>query len=142
MSSRIQRRRRGAWRTTPVAALCPALALLFAALVMCLGYVAHGTSDQVAAPMTTMSATTAPTTPSATHHVKAIAHPADCPAGDVCCDPVAHGVRAVFAAPTQPLPAILPRIPSLPRPDTPSCSLRPPPTRGAPDLHVLQVQRT
>nr|WP_258404854.1 hypothetical protein [Streptomyces sp. F12] len=143
MSSRTtQRRHRGAWWTTPVAALCPALAVLLAALVMCLGYTAHNASDQAAAPMTTMSATAAQTTPSATHHVKAIAHQADCPAGDVCCNPVAHGVRAVLAAPTQPPPTILPRTPSPPRPDTPLCSTESPPTRGAPDLHVLQVQRT
>ncbi|QQM47428.1 hypothetical protein [Streptomyces liliifuscus] len=142
MSSRTQRRHRGAWWTTPVAALCPALAVLLAALVMCLGYAAHNASDQAAAPMATMSATAAQTTPSATHHVKVIAHQADCPAGDVCCDPVAHGVRAVLAAPTQPPPAILPPMPSPPRSDTPSCSTDLPPTRGAPDLHVLQVQRT
>jgi len=141
MTSQTQHRAHGAWRTTRTVALCPALAVLFAALVMCLGSLAHGTDDPAAAPMTTMSATAVPADTSATHHTKTIAHPADCPAGDVCCDPVAHGARAVRTAPTEPLPAILPRVQSLPGPDTPAGLPGLPPARGAPDLHVLQVQR-
>jgi hypothetical protein len=122
-------------------ALCPALAVLFAALVMCLGSMTHSAESPAAAPMTTMSATAAQTHTSATHHATTIAHPADCPAGDMCCDPVAQGVRAVRIAPAQPLSAILPRVQGLPRPDTPARSPGLPPTRSAPNLHVLQVQR-
>jgi hypothetical protein len=123
-------------------ALCPALSVLFAALLMCLGYTAHGTDAPAAALVTTMSATAAKTHTSATHHVATIAHPADCPAGDVCCDPVAHGVRAVRTAPAEPLPAIPPRLQSLVGPDTPARIPGLPPSQGAPDLHVLQVLRT
>jgi hypothetical protein len=123
-------------------ALCPALAVLFAALVMCLGYVAHGADAPAAAPMTTMSATAVQANTSATQHARTIAHPADCPAGDVCCDPVTHGVRAVRAATDQPLQAVLPRTLSVSRADAPARFPALPPARGAPDLHVLQVQRT
>ncbi|MER5906160.1 hypothetical protein ABT150_39805 [Streptomyces mirabilis] len=141
MSSRPPYTARGAWWTTRTAALCPALAVLLAALVMCLGYMAHGISDPAAAPATAMSATVAQAhTSTEQHHVAA--HPVDCPAGDVCCDPVAHGVRAVLATPAQPLPTVLPRTPDLPRPGTSSRCAEPPPTGRSPDLHVLQVQRT
>jgi hypothetical protein len=122
-------------------ALCPALAVLFAALVMCLGYAAHGADAPATGPMTTMSATAVQANTSATHHAKTIAHPAGCPAGDVCCDPVAHGVRAVRAATDQPLHAVLPRTLSLPRADAPARFPGLPPVRGAADLYVLQVQR-
>src|SRR5690606_26033455 len=50
-----QRNNCGAWWTTPPAALGPALALLLAALVMCLGYGAHGGVGGHASPMTAMT---------------------------------------------------------------------------------------
>ena len=142
MTSRQQHRTRAAWRTTRLAALCPALAVLLTALVICLGPLRHATSDSdpAAAPVTTMSATTASP---ADHPTKEVTHPADCPAGDTCCTPAAHGVRAVLAAPVQHLPVFLPRMPDIPRPpDSAPLHTEPPPTTGAPDLHVLQVQRT
>ena len=134
---------KAAYRTTRLVVLGPALAVLLAVLVMGLGYVTHGHGDPTAPSMTTVSAPMLPTDAPDGHHTTAATHPADCPSGDVCCGPAAEGVRAVLAAPTQPLPAVLPRTPGLPRP--PDAFLRvapPPPTGRAPDLHVLQVQRT
>ncbi|MFF3875204.1 hypothetical protein [Streptomyces sp. NPDC001978] len=143
MISRTQRRRRAAWWTTPVAALCPALALLLAALVMCLGYAAHDSGEQAAAPMTAMSVAQQPTGIPAQHQALPVAHSVDCPSHDMCCGSAIHDIRTVLTAPAQPLPsANLPRIPSILRPAPPACSADPPPTGGAPDLHVLQVQRT
>ncbi|MBK3563602.1 hypothetical protein [Streptomyces sp. MBT62] len=141
MTGREQHRAHGAWRTTRTVALCPALAVLFAALVMCLGALAHATEAPAAAPMTTMSVTAVPADASGTHHARTFADPGGCPAGDVCCDPVAHGVRAVRTAPAEPLPAILPAVRSSLGPGTPARCPALPPARGAPDLHVLQVQR-
>ncbi|GHG01713.1 hypothetical protein GCM10018777_10470 [Streptomyces albogriseolus] len=142
MGSLRQHTARGTWWTTRIAALCPALAVLLAALVICLGAVAHGQSTPATASMTTMSATAAPTDTPAEHHATTAAHPSDCLPGDVCCRP-ADGVRAVLATPSQPLPAVLPRMPDLPRqPDTPALSTGPASACLAPDLHVLQVQRT
>ncbi|MFI6407459.1 hypothetical protein [Streptomyces sp. NPDC050548] len=123
-------------------ALCPALAVLFAALVMCLGALAHGTDAPAAASMTTMSGMTVPADTWGNHHGKTFSDPGDCPAGDVCCDPVAHGVRAVRHAPAEPLSAPLPALQGSPGPGTPARCPALPPARGAPDLHVLQVQRT
>ncbi|WP_217549825.1 hypothetical protein [Streptomyces sp. GbtcB6] len=142
MSSRTQHGRRGAWRTTRSAALCHALVMLLTALVMCLGPAAHAAADLATAPMTAMpTAGTTPTHPTE-HRVVKVTHPGNCPAGDVCCAQDAHGVRAVLPTTTQPAPAVLPRIPSLPGPAALACSLGLTPTRGAPDLHFLQVQRT
>jgi hypothetical protein len=143
MGSRTQDTTRGAWRTTRTAALCAALAVLLAALVACLGFAAHADSSPAAASMTTVSASAIPTAAPADHQAAAVAHPADSPAGDVCCGPAVDGVRAVLVAPAQPPHAILPRTPDLPRqPDTSACFTEPVPTGHAPDLHVLQVQRT
>ncbi|ALV38605.1 hypothetical protein [Streptomyces sp. CdTB01] len=140
MTSRRQSRTRRAWRTTRLAALCPALAVLLAALVICLGSLAHATSDPAAAPMTTVSTTTVSP---ADHHASAVAGSANCPAGDMCCAPAADGVHAVLAAPVQPMPVLLPRMPDIPGPpDSAPLRTEPPPTADAPDLHVLQVQRT
>ncbi|MGW9028095.1 hypothetical protein ACWGQ5_28845 [Streptomyces sp. NPDC055722] len=142
MDSRTQRRRSGAWWTTPIAALCPALAVLFTALVMCLGFVAHDSGEQATAPMTTMAAAPLPADAPDQHQAMPAAHPADCPFGSACCDPAIHDVRAVMALPAQPVPAVLPRMPDLPRPDAPSSSGVLDPPGSDPDLHVLQVQRT
>lgn len=133
---------RGAWQTTRTAALRPALITLLAALMFCLGYAAHDHSDPAAAPMATVSAATnSPGTP-ATHRTTTAAHPADCPAGNVCCRQTIDGAQAVLAAPAQPQPAVLSRMSSLTRPDTASRAAEPTPICRAPDLHILQVQRT
>lgn len=144
MGSRRQHTARGTRWTTRIAALCPALAVLLAALVICLGFLAHGQSDAPAiASTTTMSATAIPTGTPVEHHATTAAHPSGCLPDDVCCSPAADGVRAVPAAPAQPLPAVLPRMPDIPKQlDTPSRFADPAPTCRAPDLHVLQVQRT
>ncbi|GGN89320.1 hypothetical protein GCM10011579_084080 [Streptomyces albiflavescens] len=139
MSRWTQHRPRGARQNTPLTVFCAALTVLFAAVVLCLGPMAHtGVAGTAAAPMATMSTTEQP----AQKQTVAVTHQADCPVGDVCCGLAIHAVRAVPVAPAQPLPATLPCIPSLPRPHDTSCSAHSPPTGGAPDLHVLQVQRT
>ncbi|WP_329333901.1 hypothetical protein OG252_04550 [Streptomyces sp. NBC_01352] len=141
MGSRRQDTTRGAWWTTRIAPLCPALVVLLAALVACLGFAAHADSSQAAS--TTLSASAIPTAAPADHHTPAVAHPADCPAGDMCCRAAVNGMRAVLVAPAQPVHAILPRTPDVPgQPDTSACSTEPIPTGRAPDLHILQVQRT
>ncbi|WP_264927228.1 hypothetical protein [Streptomyces sp. A012304] len=78
----------------------------------------------------------------AEHHPATATHTSDCQPGDACCR--ADGVQAVLAAPpAPPLPAILPRTPEIPRqPDTARLAAEPAPVCHAPDLHVLQVQRT
>ncbi|MFJ5033838.1 hypothetical protein ACIQB5_38555 [Streptomyces sp. NPDC088560] len=142
MSGRPQCRPRSAWRSTPAAALCPALAVLLMALVMCLGSVARSAGDHAPAHMTAMSAVrTSPEGP-AEHHALRVTHPGHCPTGDMCCAQDTQAARAVLPATAQPVPGVLPRNPSLPGPATLACALGLTPTRGAPDLHVLQVQRT
>ncbi|WP_411152949.1 hypothetical protein [Streptomyces sp. A30] len=142
MGSRRQDTTRGAWWTTRIAPLCPALVVLLAALVAYLGFAAHADSSQ-AASTTTLSASAIPTAAPTDHHTAAVAHPADCPAGDMCCRAAVNGMRAVLVAPAQPVHAILPRTPDVPRQaDTSACSTEPVPTGRAPDLHILQVQRT
>ena len=135
---------RGTRWTTRIAALCPALAVLLAALVICLGFLDHGQSDApVTASTTRVSATAVPTSTPPEHDATTAAHPSDCLPDDVCCSPAADGVRAAPAAPTQPLPAVLPRMADLPKQlDTQPRFVDPAPTCRAPDLHVLQVQRT
>ncbi|MFD3473752.1 hypothetical protein [Streptomyces sp. NPDC058695] len=157
--SRTQRARRGAWWATRIAALCPALSVLFgvlfAALVMCLGPAAHGTGGMTdsSLPAVTSVASFTSLTPgvAAQHHVRS-AHPhtaetvarrSACPDGDRCCDPVSRGVRAVLSAPAQPHPAVLPRMPAAAMAEAPPPSASGlPPSGTASDLHVLQVQRT
>lgn len=142
MESRRQHTTRAAWGTTRASGLCSALAMLLAALAVCQACVTGNSAASGAASMTTVSATTM-LADSTTHHGPEVAHPADCPSDDECCDAATDGVRAVLATPTQPLPAVLPRMPHLPRrPDTAPGSVPPAPTARAPDLHVLQVQRT
>lgn len=147
MSSRTQHTARGAWRTTRIAALCPALVVLLAALVMCLGPATHADSGDhtisATAVMTDVSHEQMRTGNPAEHHAMPVAHPGGCPSGDMCCSPAVHGAAAVLAAPAHPLPVTLPRMPSLPRQQAgPTLLAKPPPAGDAPDLHVLQVQRT
>ncbi|MFI8893498.1 hypothetical protein [Streptomyces paradoxus] len=134
---------RGTRWTTRIAALCPALAVLLATLVICLGFVGHGQSTAAADSTTTVSTMAVLTGAPADHHPTAATHPSDCRPGDTCCRTADDRVRAVLAVPAQPLPAVLPRTPELPRqPDTARPAAETTPVCGAPDLHVLQVQRT
>jgi hypothetical protein len=143
MGSRTQDTARGTHWTTRIAALCPALAVLLAALVICLGFVGHGQNTPAAASTTTASTTAVLTGAPAEHHPTTAAHPSDCQPGDACCRAAADDVRAVLATPAQPLPAILPGTPAIPRqPDAARLPAEPAPVCRAPDLHVLQVQRT
>lgn len=140
----MQRRSRGAWWAAQ--ALCPALAVLLAAVVMCLGYAEHGGSGDGAVPMAAMTDATglpmAPGDPAGQHAVPGV-HLGDCPAGDECCASAVHAVAGVLAAPVQTMPVLLPRSPDGPRwQDGTALLAQPPPASGAPDLHVLQVLRT
>ncbi|MGW6013485.1 hypothetical protein [Streptomyces sp. NPDC055210] len=129
MSSRTPPRAR---RVTRDAALCPALAVLLgvllAVLVACLGYVpAHARTAPVAAPVVTVSVP----------HER-LASPAQ---HDQCCGLPTHEARAVLPVGAHPLPAVAPRMPVVTPPATAERVPVLPPVRGAPDLHVLQVQR-
>ena len=145
MESQRQHTTRAASRTTRATGFCSALAVVLAALVVCLACVAPANGASGTASMTTMSAEAIPEGASTEQHgaPSAAAHSTDCPSGDTCCGSATDGVRAILAAPAQPLPAVLPRMPDLPQqPDAASRSIPPTPTARAPDLHVLQVQRT
>ncbi|MFE9680164.1 hypothetical protein ACFYXC_08400 [Streptomyces sp. NPDC002701] len=125
MSSRAPQRAR---RVTRDAALCPALAVLLAVLVACLGYVpAHGRPAVSSAPVVTVSVA----------HER-LGSPAD---HDRCCGLPTREARAVLPVGAHPLPAVAPRMPVVAQPATSSPAPVLPPARGAPDLHVLQVQR-
>ncbi|MEV0224507.1 hypothetical protein [Streptomyces sp. NPDC050704] len=114
------------------AALCPALALLLATLAMCIGYVPpNDRAERVAAPLVTVTVT-----PTVAHH--RLGSPAE---HDRCCGLPNREARAVLPVGAQPLPATLPRMPVVARAAAPSPVAVLPPARGAPDLHVLQVQR-
>ncbi|WSQ11820.1 hypothetical protein OG604_30975 [Streptomyces sp. NBC_01231] len=79
------------------------------------------------------------------HRVVAAEHPHDCPAGTPCWTrsqhAALHPVRTTLPGTVQALSALLPR---LARPAAAEGRVwpGPPSSRGAPDLHVLQVQRT
>ncbi|MEU9896508.1 hypothetical protein ACIBCS_33825 [Streptomyces phaeochromogenes] len=125
MSSRTPQRPH---RVTRHAVLGPALAVLLAALVMCLGYVpSHGRAAPVADPVVTVSVAQ-----------ERLGSPAE---HDRCCGLPTREARAVLPAGAHPLPAVLPRMPVAARPVVASHIPVLPPARGAPDLHVLQVQR-
>lgn len=135
---------RGSRWTVRTAALCPALAVLLAALVVCLGYAGHSGAEEDAAPPTALSAggTVAAGTP-AEHPLVSLVRQGGCSPGDPCCSPVVHDVPAVLGTPTQAPPLALTRMPGLPCPERyPTVLAQPPPVHSAPDLHVLQVQRT
>lgn len=127
MSSRTQQHgRRAPWGWG--ATLCPVLAVLFATLVMCLGYVApHDRGELSAAPVVTVSVAQ-----------ERLGSPAE---HDQCCGMPTREARAVLPVGAQPLPAVLPRMPAVARPLAYAHIRVLPPARGAPDLHVLQVQR-
>ena len=81
----------------------------------------------------------------AAHRVVAAEHPHNCPAGTPCCTrsqhAALHPVRTTLPGTVQALSALLPRLPRRAAPDG-RVRTGPPSSRGAPDLHVLQVQRT
>ncbi|MDX3522003.1 hypothetical protein [Streptomyces scabiei] len=137
---------RGVSWSTRATALRPVVALLLLALVMCLGYTAHGAPGDQTAPVTAATVVSAaPVQPvgMAGHLTMPAAFHGSCPIGDFCCSTAVHSVRAVLATPVQPPPAVLARAPG-PAAQQQSRSLpaRPARTAGAPDLHALQVQRT
>jgi hypothetical protein len=127
MSSRTpQHRHRVAWGRG--AALGPALAVLLATLVVCLGYLPpRDVAERAAAPVVTVSVA----------HER-LGSPAE---HDKCCGVPTREARAVLPVGAQPLPAVPPRtavaVRAVAAPHSPAL----PPARGAPDLHVLQVQR-
>ncbi|MFC8194807.1 hypothetical protein ACFUTV_05355 [Streptomyces sp. NPDC057298] len=125
MSSRRPQRARRVMRD---AALCPALAVLLAVLVTCLGYVpSHGPAAPPSVPVTTVSVA----------HER-LGSPAE---RDQCCGLPTRESRAVLPVGAHPLPAVAARMPAVARPARASHAPVPPPPHGAPDLHVLQVQR-
>jgi len=113
-------------------ALSPALAVLLATLVMCLGYGVYDRGERAAAPVAEVSA------PVSVGEERLGSPGED---HDKCCGRPFREIRAVLPVAAQPLPAVLPHLPFVPRPAAPSHSPGPPSPRGAPDLHVLQVQR-
>ncbi|MFG3517033.1 hypothetical protein [Streptomyces bobili] len=145
MSSRPQSRRRGAWCGTRIAVLRPALGVLLATLMMCLGSVAHVGTDRAAdaVPVAASAAVEAGTDQRVGHRAAVVARSDDCPPRDECCGQTDRGVRAVLPASVAPLPAVLPRLPGSPcGSDTGIRALVLPLSGGPPDLHVLQVQRS
>ncbi|MEU9187422.1 hypothetical protein AB0D14_23360 [Streptomyces sp. NPDC048484] len=125
MSSRTAQRARRVMRD---AAPRPALAVLLAVLVACLGYVPpHGRAAPPSVPVLAVSVT----------HER-LGSPAE---HDQCCGLPTREARAVLPVGAHPLPAPVPRMPVVAHPATASRAPVLPPARGAPDLHVLQVQR-
>ncbi|WP_328492338.1 hypothetical protein OHS59_05925 [Streptomyces sp. NBC_00414] len=129
MSSRMSQRAR---RVTRDAALCPGpavlLAVLVAVLVVCLGYVpSHSRATPLSVPAATVSV----------DHER-LGSPAE---HDQCCGLPTREARAVLPVGAHPLPAVAPRIPAMTHVTTAGRVPALPPARGAPDLHVLQVQR-
>ncbi|NGO12636.1 hypothetical protein G5C60_34760 [Streptomyces sp. HC44] len=133
MSSRTPQHR---LRATGRAALCPALALLLATLVMCLGCGMYDREERAAAPLVAAPDSVASVASMAEERLGS-------PAGhnDACSGTPSHEIRAVLPVAALPLPAVLARVPFVPRPAAASYSPALPAARAAPDLHVLQVQR-
>jgi hypothetical protein len=150
MNSRTQHREgRGAGWGTPLAALWAVLGVLLASLAVCPGHPdrADAGPTRPAAPAITASATRAPADGDATdHRAVAVEHPPNCPSGSPGSarseHAAVHAVRTTLPGTVQALSALLPRLARLPAPDGRPCPAGFPSARGAPDLHVLQVQRT
>jgi hypothetical protein len=129
MSSRTpQSGPRGAWS----AALWPALGVLLATLAMCLATGAYEHGQRAVAPVAGVSV------PASSAEERLVSPGED---HDRCCGRPIRETRAVLPVGTQPLPAVLARTPFVPPPGTTSHLPDLPSPRGAPDLHVLQVQR-
>lgn len=155
MNSRTQHRPCDAEATTSPVALCAVLAMLLIAVAMCLGSTTHITAGPRAVTLVTAATHVTAATPvtvsavarqpgdgrAGAHHSVASAHPGDCHSGDGCCARSAHGGPALVPAAPQPLPVVLPCSPA-PAPRTVTArATGQPPSRSAPDLHVLKVQR-
>ncbi|MFI7322714.1 hypothetical protein [Streptomyces venezuelae] len=124
-------------RVAPPAALVSLLATLF----MCLGPVAPDGGHEGTGHAAPVAVTRAPSSGPLDHRAVA-AEGSDCPDGDHCCAPSAHGVRAT-PAPTGPSLSDLGRQVPYPQPlSAPGPAPEQPSNRGSPDLHMLQVQRT
>ncbi|WP_306334054.1 hypothetical protein [Streptomyces sp. KL118A] len=113
-----------------------ALVSLVTTLFMCLGPVApdgghEGTGHTAAVAMALASDDCA--TP---------VEGSDCPAEEECCAPSAHGVRAVPGPAGPSLSALHHQVPYPQALSAPGTAVEQPSTRGSPDLHMLQVQRT
>ncbi|WP_069886836.1 hypothetical protein [Streptomyces luteocolor] len=118
------------------AALCAALASLVATLFLCLGTVTpdvgHAGLGHTTAVAGAPAVEVCALTPDGT----------ELPPSDRCCAPAAHGVRAVPASAEHALPPALRPLPHGPARPAPGPAPGRPSDHGAPDLHVLQVQRT
>ncbi|MEU5686386.1 hypothetical protein DEJ48_35055 [Streptomyces venezuelae] len=120
-----------------------ALVSLVTTLFMCLGPVApdgghegtgHATAVTQALPSDCSDG-------SPDHRATAVEVP-DCPDDEHCCAPSAHGVRAT-PAPAGPTFSDHHRhVPYAPALSAPGLTPEQPSSRGSPDLHMLQVQRT
>lgn len=154
MRSQAEYTTRAAWRPTRSATLCSALLVLLATLVVSLVSVSvsvsvsHGAGGPVGAsaasrePMGPTPVDAVPADFPTRHHGPTDAHSVGCPYGDVCCAPAADRARAPLAVPGRPMPALLSRVPNPPGQGISSRCADPAPSGSAPDLHVLQVQRT
>ncbi|MGI5452583.1 hypothetical protein ACQEWB_05240 [Streptomyces sp. CA-249302] len=143
MGSHIQHTSRDAWWTRCVATLGPALAVLLAVLVICGAHLAHSGGSPASAERDGGSGSASVVAGSAERKVAASLHPADGSSGTVCCGSIGAVVRALPTVPVPHLPTVLPGTADLSRPSTSAPRL----TAltwdcRAPDLHVLQVQRT
>jgi hypothetical protein len=143
----------GGGLTTPLAPLWLALTTLLVSLVVCAGHaerVAGPVASEVVTPVGGVEQrhiTTADRSPSAHPRPVTVERPRHCPSGTPCGTWSEHA--AVQTVRTTPLPstvqalsALLPRLPLAGVPDGRPVPAGLPPSRGAPDLHVLQVQRT
>ncbi|QES40080.1 hypothetical protein DEJ49_02995 [Streptomyces venezuelae] len=136
-SPRTRATRHAIRRVAPPAALV----FLIATLFMCLGPVAPDGGHKGTGHAGAVAVTRALSSGSLDHHAVAV-EGSDCPDGDHCCAPAAHGVRAT-PAPTGPSLSDLHRQEPCSRaPSAPGPAPEQPSNRGSPDLHMLQVQRT
>ncbi|MET8684747.1 hypothetical protein ABZV77_11075 [Streptomyces sp. NPDC004732] len=133
--------RQSQWTRASRHALCraasaAALVALVTTLFMCLGPVApdggHEGTGHAAAVALTLSSD---------DHASPV-EGSDCPPDEECCAPSAHGVRAVPGPAGPSLSAFHHQAPYPQALSAPGPAVEQPSTRGSPDLHMLQVQRT
>ncbi|MDL5203808.1 hypothetical protein [Streptomyces sp. ALI-76-A] len=159
MNGRTQQR--GA-RGTNLAVLWAALGVLLGSLTVCAGHTGRTDSDSAQVQGQVQRQVQAPSAALAGH--RASSHPAvsaaspaalaaptaapahDCPSSAPCGaraeQAALHPVRTTLPATVQALSALLPRLPRRPAVEGRFRPAGYPAPRGAPDLHVLQVQRT